>query len=289
MEIITTPRDMQSRALTWRTEGRRIALLPTMGALHAGHVSLVEAAKHTAGFRPTHDKLIVSIFVNPLQFGPQDDLSRYPRPLAADIDTCVAAGVDCVFTPSPGDMYPTGFQTEVSVKDVSQGLCGASRPGHFTGVATVVLKLFMMTQPHLACFGEKDFQQVAVIRQMVRDLNLPIDIVACPIRRDPDGLALSSRNVYLSPDDRRQALALPQALAAAHAQVDAGETNAEYVTCTVRTHLVAQPAITIDYIDIVDSQSLTSVSRIERGKTQLLAAIRVGHDPSTRLIDTIAL
>jgi len=206
MKIFTDPQQMQQYLLAQRATGKTIALIPTMGYLHRGHVSLMEHA------RPTADIVIVSIFVNPLQFGPQEDLDVYPRDFEGDCQTCEQAGVDIIFSPRMSDIYPAGFQTEVSVAEITRGLCGAHRPGHFNGVTTVVAKLFNLTLPHKAFFGEKDYQQLATIRQMVSDLNFPIEIIGVPIVREADGLAMSSRNTYLSPSQRQAALSLSRGL-----------------------------------------------------------------------------
>ena len=202
-----------------RRAGKTVGLVPTMGALHAGHVSLIDAARAADGF------VVVSIFVNPTQFGPKEDLSRYPRPLERDLEMCGAAGVDLVFTPDAATMYPPGFRTFVEVNELSDVLEGASRPGHFRGVATVVLKLFNLVQPDRAYFGQKDAQQVRIIRQMVRDLNVPVEVVVRPTVREPDGLALSSRNQYLDAEQRRKAVALNEALEEAEATIRAGERD----------------------------------------------------------------
>ena len=209
METITDVIEMQERCLAHRKEGRRLAFVPTMGYLHEGHLSLLRAGRERG------DILVLSIFVNPTQFGVNEDLDAYPRDLERDSDLARSAGVDLLFTPSAASMYPAGYATYVDVGGLTETLCGASRPGHFRGVTTVVTKLFSIVQPHLALFGQKDFQQLAVIRRMTLDLNLPVEIVGMPIVREPDGLAMSSRNVYLSQEEHRQALALSRALATA--------------------------------------------------------------------------
>ena len=239
-------------------------MVPTMGALHAGHMKLVEAAKARA------DHVVVSIFVNPTQFAPTDDLSRYPRPEAEDAAMLVEAGVAILWAPDVATMYPDGFATTISVAGVSEGLCGASRPGHFDGVATVVNKLFGQARPDMALFGEKDWQQLQVIRRMVADLDLGIDIIGVPTARDADGLALSSRNAYLSAADRKAAVALPTALLAATAALAAGGDEA-IILDEARAALTVA-GLTIDYI--------------ERRNDRLLAAARIG---TTRLIDNVAI
>lgn len=218
MHVVGSPEAMVAWADAARAEGHRIGLVPTMGFLHRGHVSLMER------LRPRVDRLVVSIFVNPLQFGPNEDLDRYPRDPEGDGARCEAAGVDCLFVPD--DMYPDGFQTEVSVHQLTTGLCGASRPGHFEGVCTVVARLFGLTRCHEACFGEKDYQQLMVIRRMVEDLAMPVKIVPGALVRDDDGLALSSRNKYLSPTERSRALSLHRALQSMADGAAQGETSA---------------------------------------------------------------
>src|SRR5262245_38979507 len=235
MECIHTVRDLQARADATRAAGHRIALVPTMGALHAGHASLLKIARQRA------DRVWVSIFVNPTQFDDPRDLAAYPRTLESDLALCRDAGVDLAFTPDAAEMYPQGAQTVVEVGGLAAPLCGASRPGHFRGVATVVTKLLVAAKPHVAVFGEKDYQQLAVIRQLVRDLLLDVEIVGAPTVREPDGLALSSRNRHLDSEARRQAVALVRALDAAESLVAAGERRAERVLALVRAELAAAP------------------------------------------------
>ena len=257
-----------------RRANRRIALVPTMGALHAGHMALVTKAKALA------DDVIVSIFVNPIQFGPNEDLSRYPRQEAQDAALLVDAGVTGLWLPGVEVMYPQGFATTVSVAKLGDGLCGAVRPGHFDGVATVVAKLLTQVQPDIAVFGEKDWQQLAVIRRMALDLNLGVEIVGAPIVRDVDGLALSSRNAYLSTDERRAALALPRALQEAGAQIEAGGRVSPALDQAKNTLLQAGFA-SVDYVALVDSASLEPLETLDR-EARMLAAARIG---TTRLID----
>lgn len=257
-----------------RRANRRIALVPTMGALHAGHMALVTKAKALA------DDVIVSIFVNPIQFGPNEDLSRYPRQEAQDAALLVDAGVTGLWLPGVEVMYPQGFATTVSVAKLGDGLCGAVRPGHFDGVATVVAKLLTQVQPDIAVFGEKDWQQLAVIRRMALDLNLGVEIVGAPIVRDVDGLALSSRNAYLSADERRAALALPRALQVAGAQIEAGGRVSPALDQAKNTLLQAGFA-SVDYVALVDSASLEPLETLDR-EARMLAAARIG---TTRLID----
>ncbi|MCB9678637.1 MAG: pantoate--beta-alanine ligase [Alphaproteobacteria bacterium] len=252
----------------------RIGFVPTMGFLHSGHVSLMQR------LRPEVDRLVVSIFVNPLQFGPNEDLDRYPRDPEGDAAKCRAAGVDALFVPT--DFYPSDFSTGVSVARLTEGLCGAKRPGHFDGVTTVVARLFGVTRCHVACFGEKDYQQLAVVRRMVRDLALPVEIVGAPLIRDHDGLALSSRNKYLTADDRPRALSLHHALFAMRDAREAGQTDVPALLALGRSVLQADRE---DYLQIVDADSLEPLQTVDRPARALVAAF-VGQ---TRLIDNVAL
>jgi pantoate--beta-alanine ligase len=261
-----------------RARGERVAFVPTMGALHDGHVSLLREGRRRG------DRLALSIFVNPTQFGPSEDLSRYPRDLPGDLAKAASAGTDVAYCPEAGDVYPLGFQTYVQVREIEQGLDGGSRPGHFVGVATVVCKLFNVVRPHVALFGEKDFQQLAVIRRMVADLDLGVEIVGMPIVREPDGLAMSSRNAYLSPDERRRALALSRALDAARGRADAGERDAATLVATARAALEGQ-VDRVDYVELRDAETLAPLARLE-GAGVLLVAAFVG---GTRLIDNARL
>ena len=261
----------------FRGQGSAIALVPTMGALHAGHIALIEAAK-----RPG-TRVVASIFVNPKQFGPNEDLSRYPRKELADARMLKEAGCDLLWMPPVDVMYPEGFATNVSVAGVSEGLDGAARPGHFDGVATVVAKLFNQVAPDTAYFGEKDFQQLAVIRRLVRDLDFAIDIANVPIQRDDDGLALSSRNVYLDDDERSRAVALPRALGVAARGIGKGD-DVDAVLATARESLAAA-GFDVDYVTLVDSETLAEQPDPSRPR-RLLAAARMG---ATRLIDNIAV
>jgi pantoate--beta-alanine ligase len=258
---------------------RSLGFVPTMGALHAGHRSLVQAARQRCGV------VVVSIFVNPTQFGPNEDFSRYPRTLEQDCEMLQAEGVDVVFTPTAEAMYPPGASTSVEVEGVSDRLDGASRPGHFRGVATVVAKLFHIVQPDFSFFGQKDAAQVAVLRKMVSDLDFPLEIVVCPTVREPDGLAMSSRNRYLSPEGRRQALTLSQALQSAEMQAARGEDRAAVLLESMRTTFQAESAIRIDYIAAVDPDTLLPIENVGPGALLAVAAY-VGN---TRLIDNILL
>ena len=267
------------RATDDRPTPSNIGFVPTMGALHDGHRSLVRAARQRC------DIVIVSIFVNPTQFGPNEDFRRYPRTLEQDCQMLEAEGVGVVFTPTAEAMYPPGASTFVDVEGVSDRLDGASRPGHFRGVATVVAKLFHIVQPGLAFFGQKDAAQVAVLRKMVRDLDFPLEIIVCPTVREPDGLAMSSRNRYLSAVERRQALTLSRSLHAAEIQVTRGEHRASALLQTVRATLQEEPAIRVDYIAAVDPDTLLPIENVASGALLAVAAY-VG---TTRLIDNVLL
>lgn len=256
-----------------------VGFVPTMGALHAGHRSLVQAARQRC------DIVVVSIFVNPTQFGPNEDFSRYPRTLEQDCQMLEAEDVDIVFTPTAEAMYPPGASTFVDVEGVSDRLDGASRPGHFRGAATVVAKLFHIVQPDFSFFGQKDAAQVAVLRKMVRDLDFPLEIIVCPTMREPDGLAMSSRNRYLSAEERRQALTLSRALQLAEMQVARGEHHASALLQIMRAVLQEEPAIRVDYIAAVDPDTLLPIDDVAAGALLAVAAY-VGN---TRLIDNVLL
>jgi pantoate--beta-alanine ligase len=279
METVTNPQDMQRLAGEWRSQGRKIALVPTMGYFHPGHVSLM------AYGRTRCDRLVVSLFVNPTQFAPTEDLATYPRDPERDAALAADAGVDVLYTPSAADMYPQGYQSYVTVEELSQGLCGASRPGHFRGVATVVLKLFHQVRPQVAVFGEKDYQQLQVIKRMAADLNLPVEVAGRPIVREPDGLALSSRNTYLNPEERQAALCLFRALVAARELVLTGAKSRDLVLTAVRQLIASTPHTRIDYLALVDPETLREVAAIEE-RARLLLAVWVGN---TRLIDNTLL
>ena len=277
-EIIRDPAAMRARSEDLRRDGRIIAVVPTMGALHEGHLSLLRAARAKA------DVLILTIFVNPTQFGPNEDLAKYPRDEAGDLAKARACGIDLAFCPDAAAMYPSGAQTFVEVRELQKPLCGARRPGHFAGVATIVTKLFNIVKPHVAVFGEKDYQQLAIIRRMVRDLDFGIEIASVPIVREPDGLAMSSRNAYLAPADRTRALALSKGLAAAEAAVKRGERDAATLVAAARTPLEAEQ-LRIDYVELRDATELTEVTRLDRPCVLAVAAF-VG---ATRLIDNRVL
>ncbi len=279
MKVYTTIDECRSAVLNARRGGATVGLVPTMGALHAGHLSLIVAARRKC------DQTAVTIFVNPRQFGPNEDFSAYPRTLDDDLRRCESAGADLVFTPSVETMYPAGVRTTVHVAGLTDGLCGPFRPGHFDGVATIVAKLFHILPADAAYFGEKDYQQLMVIRQMVRDLDVPIEIVACPTVRETDGLAMSSRNAYLAPEDRRRAASLSKALFAAVEQADRGERSASTLVSAIRESLSRVGISQIDYIEIVDAQTLAPLSFINV-PARLCLAVRIGR---TRLIDNVAV
>jgi pantoate--beta-alanine ligase len=279
IDTIETIARMQTRADDWRRQGRRIALVPTMGFLHAGHLSLVRLAGEKA------DKVVVSIFVNPTQFGPGEDLDAYPRNVARDVRLLAAEGVDVLFLPSAAEMYPEGYQTRVALDELPRHLCGVSRPVHFGGVATVVVKLMHITKPHLAVFGEKDYQQLLVVRRMVKDLNLDVEIVGAPTIREADGLAMSSRNAYLAEGQRPAALTLSRALTHARQQVAEGERQAAVVIASAVAMIQAEAEAVIDYVKICDPETLDDVFVIDR-PVRMALAVRVGR---SRLIDNMAL
>ncbi|MCK9342082.1 MAG: pantoate--beta-alanine ligase, partial [Synergistaceae bacterium] len=255
--------------------GFSVGLVPTMGYLHPGHISLIERA------RKENDMVVVSIFVNPIQFGPNEDLDTYPRDMTHDREVCEKAGAELIFAPQPSEMYPSENFAFVDIKELGDGLCGAKRPGHFRGVCTVVSKLFNIVLPNRAYFGEKDAQQLAIIRRMVKDLNIGTEIVSCPIVREADGLAMSSRNLYLSPEERKAALSISRSLSAAKELMRKGEKDALKIRETIVAGISAEPLARIDYAEIVDSADLSPVQRIEK---PVLAAVAV-YFGKTRLID----
>lgn len=275
MLTLTTAADMRRWSDAERRAGRTIGFMPTMGALHHGHASLIRAA------RAACNRVAVSIFVNPTQFGPNEDFGRYPRTFDADRALCEREGADLVFAPSVEDVYPPGGETIVDVGPLGTVLCGASRPGHFRGVATVVTKLFAMVVPHRAYFGQKDYQQTVVIRRLVEDLRLGVEVVVCPTIRDPDGLAASSRNAYLSPEERKTALSVPAALAEAGQLIVAGERSGGKIRDALGVFLTNAPAVRVDYVAVVHPDTLQPLERLN-GRVVVALAVRVGP---TRLID----
>lgn len=281
LPIVRSVSELRARVSGWRSAHRRIALVPTMGALHAGHLALVTAARAQA------DRVIASIFVNPRQFGPNEDLDRYPRDEAGDVAKLASAGCDLVYAPTVEVMYPPGFGTRVLIDRLGDGLCGAARPGHFDGVGIVVTKLLTQAQPDLALFGEKDWQQLAIIRRLVADLDLPLEVGGVPIVRDADGLALSSRNLYLSAEDRQRALTLPQALARAAAAIATGADVAAALA-EARAAITAGGFRSIDYVELVDAASLEPLVALAPGAApaRLCAAATIG---TTRLIDNLGV
>ncbi len=279
METIITIAAMQQTSEQWRGGGDIIALVPTMGFLHEGHMELLRVGREKG------EKLIMSLFVNPTQFGPQEDYDRYPRDTEGDLEKARSVGVDAVFMPTVKEMYPDGYQTRVTVEEITQYLCGKSRPGHFAGVTTVVAKLFTITKPHVAIFGEKDYQQLSVVKRMVRDLNMDIDIVGVPTVREHDGLAMSSRNMYLSPEERVSALSLKSGLDLASSLVASGERDPARIESAVRELISSHPYTEIDYVTICDPEKLTHVESIDR-PSLLALAVRVGK---ARLIDNTIL
>jgi pantoate--beta-alanine ligase len=279
MEIIRTISWMKEKARGARAEQRIIGLVPTMGALHAGHMALVERARKECS------PVYASIFLNPTQFGPNEDLSRYPHPLEADLEKLTSASVDALFLPSAEEMYPPGFSTYVHVEGISERLEGKSRPGHFRGVATVVLKLFEIVQPRFAYFGRKDAQQVRIIQRMVLDLNLDVELAICPTVREPDGLALSSRNAYLTVEERRAAIVLYHALQAAGRELNSGVRDTLELQRVMRKVLDKERQAHVDYAEIVDADSFEPLVHVGR-RCYALLAVRIG---ATRLIDNMLI
>jgi pantoate--beta-alanine ligase len=279
MQILGTVREMRAACRAIRSGGQSLGLVPTMGALHAGHIALVRAAREQCGI------VVASIFVNPTQFGPNEDFAKYPRTFEQDCALLEQEGVALVFAPQPEEMYPPGGSTFVEVEGVGDRLDGASRPGHFRGVATVVAKLFQIAVPDKAFFGQKDAAQIAVLRRMVRDLNFDLELVVCPTVREPDGLALSSRNRYLSPEERTRALVLSRALNAISAAYRAGEKHAARLLEAGRSVIASEPEVRIDYLEIVDWDTLLPLTEARAGALVALAA----HVGNTRLIDNTLL
>lgn len=279
MDIIASVKQMQDQALALKRQGKRIALVPTMGFLHEGHLRLVDAARAKADF------VVMSLFVNPTQFGPHEDFEKYPRNLEKDSALAAGRGVDLLFTPVASEMYPAGHQTSIVVTELTRGLCSASRPGHFRGVATVVAKLFLIAQPDAAVFGEKDYQQLQVIRRMVKDLQFPVEVVGVPTVREADGLAMSSRNSYLSPEARRQAAQLHAALSRAQELLAEGERSGALLKAEAVKTLQEIPDIRIEYVEVVDADDLQTLETVDRPGRLMLAV----HLHGTRLIDNASL
>ena len=276
MQVTRNIADTRSTVAEARRAGRRIGFVPTMGALHRGHASLIDAARRDGTYT------VVSIFVNPLQFGPNEDFQKYPRDEAADLQVCQQAGVDLVFIPSTDELCRPDAVTRVHVAKLTETLCGVSRAGHFDGVTTICTKLFNIVQPDVAYFGEKDFQQLAVVRRMVRDLDMPLEIVGCPTVREENGLAISSRNMYLTPAERDQAACLYDGLIKARNRIHAGERNASKITALLRDVITAAGPARIDYIRLVDSETMQPVERIS-GPVLVALAVHIG---AARLIDS---
>lgn len=280
MKIAATINEVRAQVKQWRQEGKTVGLVPTMGYLHEGHESLIKKAVEQ------NDAVVVSVFVNPMQFGPAEDLASYPRDLDADAKLCEAAGADLIFHPEPEEMYDEGFCSFVDMNGLTNALCGLSRPVHFRGVCTVVNKLFNIVQPDRAYFGEKDAQQLAVVKRMVRDLNMDIEIVGCPIIREADGLAKSSRNTYLSPESRKSAVILSKSIFMGKKMIEDGERNAETVKTAMRELINSVPLTDIDYIEIVDVNTMKSLDVIQG---EILCAIAVNVGGEARLIDNFMM
>ncbi|MCD6506230.1 pantoate--beta-alanine ligase [Candidatus Poribacteria bacterium] len=280
MMVLSKPEEVQRHCERVRLQGKRIGFVPTMGYFHEGHLTLMRRA------REENDLLVVSLFVNPTQFGPNEDYERYPRDLDRDRELAEKEGVDLLFVPSVEDMYPAGYATYVEVTGtLTSVLCGARRPGHFRGVTTVVAKLFNIVKPHRAYFGEKDAQQLRVIKRMAKDLNFDVEIISVPTVRESDGLAMSSRNEYLSPEERKAALVLWRSLNLARSLAEAGERKADRIISEMRRLIESEPLAKIDYVEIVDSETLEKVDRIE-GEVLVALAVFIG---TTRLIDNMII
>lgn len=274
MKIVSTIEEVRAQVKEWKKEGQSIGFVPTMGYLHEGHMSLIDAAGE-------NDKVVVSIFVNPMQFGPTEDLASYPRDLEHDAKLCEEHGVDLIFHPTPEEMYGDQFYSYVDMDVLTKELCGLSRPVHFRGVCTVVTKLFNIVTPDRAYFGQKDAQQLAVIKRMVKDLNMPLTITGCPIIREEDSLAKSSRNTYLSPEERKAALVLSRSIFLGKEMVEKGERDCKRILAAMTEEIEKEPLAKIDYVKIVDLDTMQQVEKIDRG---ILAAIAV-YIGKTRLID----
>jgi len=280
MQLITTIKEMKAASERLRAEGRRIAFVPTMGYLHAGHLSLMEKAREVG------DALVVSIFVNPTQFGPSEDLDKYPRDLESDLRACEAQGADIVFAPPVGEMYPEGYSTFVNEERLSQPLCGQSRPLFFRGVCTVLVKLFNIVRPHVSVFGQKDAQQAAVVSHMVKDLDIDVEIVVAPTVREPDGLSMSSRNAYLKRFQRRDALRIHQALMKGAAIYEGGIDNVDRIIAEITHHISEIRRLRVIYVQAVDKDTMRPLRRVEKGRTLIATAVWCDE---IRLIDNIIL
>lgn len=280
MRIVTRSEDMQRLSIEYKRQGKTVGFVPTMGYLHEGHTSLINIAHKHA------DVVVVSIFVNPIQFGPSEDYDRYPRDIERDKEILEKMGVDVMFYPSVDDMYPKGFTTYVEVKGLSDKLCGRYRPGHFRGVTTVVAKLFNIVMPDVAVFGEKDAQQAIIIKRMVRDLNFPVKIIVGPTVREPDGLAMSSRNEYLTEEERKVAPAIYQSLLLAKSLVEQGERDTSKIIAAMQEFLSKYDRIKVEYIEIVDKEELNPIERLEKGEALIAIAAYLGK---ARLIDNISV
>ena len=276
MKIATTVAEVREIVKGWRAAGETVGLVPTMGFLHAGHQSLIAASVKG------NDRTVVSVFVNPTQFGPNEDLASYPRDLDRDAALCESTGADLIFHPEPSEMYPEGFVTYVDMNGLTNHLCGLSRPVHFRGVCTVVSKLFNIVQPDRAYFGQKDAQQLAVVKRFVKDLNMPLEIVGCPIVREEDGLAMSSRNTYMNEEERKAALILSQSIRLGEQMVKDGERSAAAVKSAMTSLIESEPMAEIDYVEVVDGLTMESVETI---KGEILCAIAVKINNKVRLID----
>lgn len=277
MKVLTGIDEMKAMTAAWKETGATVGFVPTMGFLHDGHLHLVRESKKRCGIT------VVSVFVNPAQFGPAEDLQRYPRDLERDSALLLREGVDVLFAPAAEAVYPPGYKTYVEVRDLQDRLCGRSRPGHFRGVATIVLKLFHIVRPDVAFFGAKDAQQAVIVGKMVRDLDLDIEIAVCPTVREPDGLAMSSRNTYLSPEERRAALVLSRSLAEAERLIREGERDAAKLVGRMKDIIGGEPLARLDYAEIVEAGSLEPVEEV-RGNVLILLAVFIGR---TRLIDNV--
>lgn len=279
MTWLETIAELKTEISRWRRAGLSVGLVPTMGYFHEGHLALMKQA------RAENDRVVVSLFVNPTQFGPTEDLDRYPRDHDKDRRLAESVGVDMIFAPSPEEMYPPGHKTWVEVTGITQGLCGNSRPGHFRGVTTVVTKLMMLVGPDRAYFGEKDAQQLRVVRRMIRDLNIPVEVRSVPTVREADGLAMSSRNIFLAPEERQAALVLSQALFFAGDRARAGETDVDNIRRCMVEMIENEPLVKMEYLEFVDDDTLEGIKQVNRPVLVALAA-KVGQ---TRLIDNIVI